>query len=405
MKKNSSDSTSRTNWARVDALTDEGIDTSDVPALGEEFFSQAKWLKPPDFPRLKQDQAEKEALVGRLEQALTDVGVIRDRWTAALDTKQITDELDAAFEKAHKRVADQSGVLAEDIAELTGVRGWDVGGGRHLDIFTAALSPNPMDAFPMGVTSRLRELMNVENLLRRAIGLAKAGRKYTPAIARLGGGEEVTNEFERARDEILQVIFAGRDRAAYIESQELAGRLRRPHQDVRDDLDILEAGGYVRLGKPMGADSSWTVELTVQGMQRAREGKIASSALAQSQVFNIYAQSTINAAQTSSGDISQVIVPATDLSQVRVLASELRKAIESLEASAEERNTLGAPIRELESELQKPEPLLAGIMNGLSVVKGIATAEGAWQGWDRAQRIAVELAPHLAALMQSLQKA
>lgn len=36
-------STSRTNWAKVDALTDEQIDTSQVPALSDAFFAKAKW--------------------------------------------------------------------------------------------------------------------------------------------------------------------------------------------------------------------------------------------------------------------------------------------------------------------------------------------------------------------------
>jgi uncharacterized protein (DUF4415 family) len=35
----------KTNWARVDAMTDAEIDTSDSPVLTEQFFSRAKpWL-------------------------------------------------------------------------------------------------------------------------------------------------------------------------------------------------------------------------------------------------------------------------------------------------------------------------------------------------------------------------
>lgn len=33
---------SKTDWARVDALTDETIDTSDIPALPPAFFERAK---------------------------------------------------------------------------------------------------------------------------------------------------------------------------------------------------------------------------------------------------------------------------------------------------------------------------------------------------------------------------
>ena len=46
MKESNMNSSSRTNWERVDALTDEDIDTSDSPPLSEEFFAKAKWLMP-----------------------------------------------------------------------------------------------------------------------------------------------------------------------------------------------------------------------------------------------------------------------------------------------------------------------------------------------------------------------
>lgn len=37
---------SETDWARVDALTDETIDTSDIPPLDESFFANAKLRMP-----------------------------------------------------------------------------------------------------------------------------------------------------------------------------------------------------------------------------------------------------------------------------------------------------------------------------------------------------------------------
>jgi uncharacterized protein (DUF4415 family) len=38
--------TSRTNWEKVDSLTEAEIDTSDIPPLTEEFFSKSRWWKP-----------------------------------------------------------------------------------------------------------------------------------------------------------------------------------------------------------------------------------------------------------------------------------------------------------------------------------------------------------------------
>ncbi len=36
----------KTNLARFDALTDDMIDTSDIPPLTEDFFASAKWRMP-----------------------------------------------------------------------------------------------------------------------------------------------------------------------------------------------------------------------------------------------------------------------------------------------------------------------------------------------------------------------
>jgi uncharacterized protein (DUF4415 family) len=37
---------SDTDWKRIDAMTDEMIDTSDIPPLTDEFFAKAKWRMP-----------------------------------------------------------------------------------------------------------------------------------------------------------------------------------------------------------------------------------------------------------------------------------------------------------------------------------------------------------------------
>lgn len=38
--------TSETNWAKLDAMTESEIDTSDIPPLTEEFFNKSRWWKP-----------------------------------------------------------------------------------------------------------------------------------------------------------------------------------------------------------------------------------------------------------------------------------------------------------------------------------------------------------------------
>jgi hypothetical protein len=42
-------STSKTNLSRIDAMTDDDIDTSDIPPLTDEFFSKAKLRMPSPF--------------------------------------------------------------------------------------------------------------------------------------------------------------------------------------------------------------------------------------------------------------------------------------------------------------------------------------------------------------------
>ncbi len=39
-------SISKTNWQKVDSLTETEINTSDIPPLTEEFFSKSRWWKP-----------------------------------------------------------------------------------------------------------------------------------------------------------------------------------------------------------------------------------------------------------------------------------------------------------------------------------------------------------------------
>ena len=46
MNENNLKNTSQTDWAKIEALTDEEIDTSDIPPLDEKFFTNAKLRMP-----------------------------------------------------------------------------------------------------------------------------------------------------------------------------------------------------------------------------------------------------------------------------------------------------------------------------------------------------------------------
>lgn len=49
MNANGMNKSSETNWERVDALTDEMIDTTDIPPLSEGFFTRATLRMPQQF--------------------------------------------------------------------------------------------------------------------------------------------------------------------------------------------------------------------------------------------------------------------------------------------------------------------------------------------------------------------
>lgn len=44
---------SETDWERIDAMTDDEIDTSDIPPLNEEFFKRAKVRLPKRYVMMK----------------------------------------------------------------------------------------------------------------------------------------------------------------------------------------------------------------------------------------------------------------------------------------------------------------------------------------------------------------
>ncbi|MBW4418891.1 MAG: BrnA antitoxin family protein [Myxacorys californica WJT36-NPBG1] len=51
MNENDLSSTSRTNWAALESMSDEGIDYSDIPPLTDEFFEKAVLRVPADQAR------------------------------------------------------------------------------------------------------------------------------------------------------------------------------------------------------------------------------------------------------------------------------------------------------------------------------------------------------------------
>lgn len=59
MNADAMNNTSKTDWDRIDAMSDEDIDTSDIPPLSEEFFAKAQ-LRMPKSPVKVSVQIEPE---------------------------------------------------------------------------------------------------------------------------------------------------------------------------------------------------------------------------------------------------------------------------------------------------------------------------------------------------------
>jgi uncharacterized protein (DUF4415 family) len=62
MKGKTMNNTSKTDWARIDAMTDDEIDTSDIPPLTDEFFSKANLRMPASSSAIVAIRVDSETL-------------------------------------------------------------------------------------------------------------------------------------------------------------------------------------------------------------------------------------------------------------------------------------------------------------------------------------------------------
>ena len=89
MNNTNTKATSRTNWERLRTKTDEEIDFSDIPELGDEFFQNARLRMPPENVTLKVDHDVLE-------------------WFKSLGEAEYSRRMNAAlriYAEAHKRAA------------------------------------------------------------------------------------------------------------------------------------------------------------------------------------------------------------------------------------------------------------------------------------------------------------
>jgi len=115
---------SQTDWARVDQMTDDEIDTSDIPPLDDAFFKSAKWLLPRwciDLGDFKQAQAfARHILKKKWQQSLTETPVQSLEHTA-FNTSLIVSYARPFSNNKSLRGASESSLRKQDVEVLNEV--------------------------------------------------------------------------------------------------------------------------------------------------------------------------------------------------------------------------------------------------------------------------------------------
>lgn len=111
-----------------------------------------------------------------------------------------------------------------------------------------------------------------------------------------------------------------------------------------------------------------------------------------SQTITVHAN-TVHIAQSGTGDATVSASPPVE--EIGHLLEDLVKTLGNIDAPSAEREDLVSQAEEIAVEVRKPAPIRTRLLRGWSVVNTWASLEGAWQGWDRVQVIASQLAPLL----------
>ena len=72
MNENDTTKPSETNWARFDEMTDEMIDTSEIPPLSDDFFEKATWRMPKQSAKVTVEKVTVEKVTVEIEPDVLD---------------------------------------------------------------------------------------------------------------------------------------------------------------------------------------------------------------------------------------------------------------------------------------------------------------------------------------------
>lgn len=92
MNESNTNSSSKTNWERFDAMADEDIDTSDSPALTKAFFAKAQWLMPGQSTSAATQSASAAKLIASASAPVEEILIVGD--SVIVDAEKVTIELE-----------------------------------------------------------------------------------------------------------------------------------------------------------------------------------------------------------------------------------------------------------------------------------------------------------------------
>ena len=190
----------------------------------------------------------------------------------------------------------------------------------------------------------------------------------------------MSNEYEERRDAILRIVYEHESTGTpeFMEASQIAQRLGLTTQEINEQLEILEMGGYVKLAKAGGGDHE--ARLQPLGKQRVKEG---FKPIAITPQYNIGAiihsmsGGTVQAVGSASHtEISQIVNdPEMLQSQVEDLTNRLIGAVKG-ELAASELTVYMKTAEGLRNQLLSSEPNPSLVKRLLGTLAFLANVEG-----------------------------
>jgi hypothetical protein len=190
----------------------------------------------------------------------------------------------------------------------------------------------------------------------------------------------MSNKYEELRDEILHIAYEHESTGTpeLIEASRIAQRLGLTTQEVDEQLEILEVGGYVKLVK--GVRGNHSARLQPLGKQRVKEGLKPMAITPQyiiGAIIHSMSGGTVQAVGLASHtEVSQIVNdPEMLRSQVEDLTNQLVEAVKGTLMPSELTAYIKA-VEGLQDQLLSSEPNPSRVKRLLGTLAFLADVEG-----------------------------